>query len=356
MKGFRAVDAIAAAVLVALSFLGTEFSSLWDLDLWLTITLGIAPLTRKRWPIPTFLALFAILSVSALRVEITVACILVAGLAAYIVRRDFVEPTRAVATAVLFLGDIIGLAIFTPGLTDTDPLKRAFYVFWSVTLLAACAMMGELRRRTLEAQKELLQRSLEAQRQHIAREIHDLVTHSLTVITAQADGGRYANTEAAKDEALVSIAQVGRESLRQMRSVVSYLREGEGHAVSPSIGANDIPELIQQIKGMRVNYNQMGEVPDQLDGAVSLTIYRIVQEALTNAQRHGAGSADLELEWQPDQVKVTVQNPFEVRPTGIGHGITGMRERAELSGGSCESRPIDGLWQVRATLPLGGRA
>lgn len=356
MRSFRAVDAIAAAVLVALSFLGTKITGLWDLDLWLTITVGTAPLTRKRWPIPTFLVLFALLLASSLRVEVTVACILAAGLAAYIARRNFAEPIRTVSTVVLFLSDIIGLAIFTPGLAHTDLLERAYYVSWSVTLLAVCAMMGELRRRTLEAQKELLQRSLEAQRQHIAREIHDLVTHSLTVITAQADGGRYANSEKAKDEALASIAQVGRESLRQMRSVLSYLRDGEGHAASLDIGVNSIPDLVQQVEGMRVNYSQIGKAPDELSGGVSLAIYRIVQEALTNANKHGVGSAELEIEWQPDQVKVTVHNPYEARPTGNGHGIIGMRERAELSGGSCESRPIDGLWQVCAKLPLGDRA
>ncbi|AKK01967.1 sensor histidine kinase [Corynebacterium epidermidicanis] len=368
VKGIRAIDLIAAGVLVAFSFLGSKFSGVWDWDLWLTITLLVAPLTRKRWPLPTFVVLVGILVVCSLRTEITIACILVAGLAAYIVRRDLLHPSRTIATVIFLLGDIIGLFAFAPGLVDEDVFKKFIYVTWSVTLLVACGLMGELRRRTLEAQEHALEQSLAAQREefeklaiaqrsHIAREIHDLVTHSLTVIVAQADGGRYAGCEEAKEEALASISKVGRESLQQMRSVVTFLREGEGHAASPSIGLTDIAGLVQQTvrSGLAVSYRVTGE-PQPVSDSTSLAMYRIVQEALTNAKNHGTGTAELEIEWKPDAVTMKIQNPCLDRAQGIGLGVNGMRERAELSGGRCTAGPQGNNWQVLATFPLGAHA
>ncbi|MEJ5929113.1 histidine kinase [Corynebacterium sp. H128] len=369
MKNIRAVDVIAAGVLVSLSFLGSSISAVWDWDLWLTITLFVVPLCRKRWPLSTVIVMLGILVACALRVEITIACILVAGLAAYIVRRDLPEPLRAIATVTLLLGDIVGLFVFTPGLTEVDLFKRLVYVTWSVTTLMACGLMGELRRRTLEAQEIALQKSLETQREefekreisqrnHIAREIHDLVTHSLTVIVAQADGGRYAGSAEAKEEALVAISKVGRESLRQMRSVVGLLREGESHAASPSIGYVDIANLVQQTSssGLAISYRVTGEPPEQVPDGVSLAMYRIAQEALTNAKKHGVGGATLGIDWRPEQATIRVQNPCDSRTPGLGHGITGMRERAELCGGTCEAGMQSGQWRVLATLPLGAHA
>nr|WP_281167731.1 histidine kinase [Corynebacterium lubricantis] len=247
-------------------------------------------------------------------------------------------------------------------------------VAWGVTLLIACGLLGELRRRSIETAESELQRKLDrqrakfeqealAQRTHIAREIHDIVTHSLTVIVAQADGGVYSvapNLDSQlreKDDALKTISTVGRESLQQMRGVVGLLRDSEERTTSPQVRHSDISDLVEQNRaaGLEVNVTVNGEPPQQVPSATSLTTYRIVQEALTNARKHGNGTAEVVISWASDQVVIRVSNAVRTNETFVnqrGHGLDGIQERSALLGGTLTAGASGDSWVVQAVLPL----
>ncbi|WP_288750401.1 sensor histidine kinase, partial [uncultured Corynebacterium sp.] len=184
---------------------------------------------------------------------------------------------------------------------------------------------------------------------------HDIVTHSLTVIVAQADGARFAATPEAKDEALRTIGNVGRDSLRQMRGVVELLRAPEQRPVEPTTQL-DIDGLVATSRagGLNVAYTAEGTPPEHLAPATALTVQRIVQESLTNAMKHGTGHAELAVRWGADNVVVEMTNP--VAPgatTRPGHGVEGMRQRAALSGGTVTASATPaGTWTTMARIPL----
>ncbi|WP_459610983.1 sensor histidine kinase [Corynebacterium urogenitale] len=213
---------------------------------------------------------------------------------------------------------------------------------------------------TLAARAEL---ATVSERNRIAREMHDIVAHSLTVVIAQADGGRYAGKKDTDKaiEALDTIAERGRDALAQMRSLLSVLHDGsvDERDVSVAPGVEGIPDLVYDAKrnGLTVNYKVLGE-PRSLDEVRDLTVYRVVQESLTNVMKHaGAVEVSLSIEWEKDAVRISVDNrPGEERVEGSGQGLTGIAERVRVHGGSASWGPsliYAGGWNVTATLPLG---
>lgn len=213
---------------------------------------------------------------------------------------------------------------------------------------------------TLAARAEL---ATVSERNRIAREMHDIVAHSLTVVIAQADGGRYAGKKDPDKaiEALDTIAERGRDALAQMRSLLSVLHDGSADErdVSVAPGVEGIPDLVHDAKrnGLTVNYKVVGE-PKPLDEVRDLTVYRVVQESLTNVMKHaGAVEVSLAIEWEKGSVRVSVDNrPGEERVEGTGRGLTGIAERVRVHGGSASWGPsliYAGGWNVTATLPLG---
>lgn len=200
----------------------------------------------------------------------------------------------------------------------------------------------------------------EQERVRIARDMHDIVAHSLAVIIAQSDGARYA---AASDseiatETLGTVSQTARTALSDVRMLLTQLRHRQGDGPQPTIA--DLEQLFQQVRqaGLdpRVTVDPMP--PGEPPGAVQLAVYRILQEALTNAIRHGAGDVvDVRLAWLPDGVELEVRNAAgeQVRESGApgGHGIVGMRERAQLIGGVLHASREDGEFVVRGRLPIG---
>lgn len=199
----------------------------------------------------------------------------------------------------------------------------------------------------------------EQERVRIARDMHDIVAHSLAVIVAQSDGARYA---AASDpqiatEALGTISQTARSALSDVRMLLTQLRHRQGDGPQPTIA--DLEQLFAHVRQAgvepRVTVDPMP--PGEPPSAIQLAVYRILQEALTNAIRHGTGGAvDIRLAWLPDRVEVEVRNatgsPPAVGAPG-GHGLVGMRERAQLVGGSLTADRAGDEFVVRATLPIG---
>ena len=350
-----------AASLVMMCALGVV-SSPQELSFASLVGARVVPFTRWRWPRATVVGIAAALVVASFSEVLPICVIALGPFAAYVTRRHLPVPLRDVATAGLLVGDIVAIGFVVPALRELEPTDRIPYVVWSVTLLTVALLFGELRRRADEsAEQELarqraeFERAAQEQRAHLAREIHDIVTHSLTVIVAQADGARFAATPEAKDEALHTIGNVGRDSLRQMRGVVELLRDPEQRPLEPTTQL-DIDGLVATSRagGLNVAYTAEGTPPEHLAPATALTVQRIVQESLTNAMKHGTGHAELSVRWGADTVVVEMTNP--VAPgatTRPGHGVEGMRQRAALSGGTVTASATPaGTWTTTARIPL----
>ncbi len=250
----------------------------------------------------------------------------------------------------------------------------AFIVF----VLAVWAF-GDLRRVRMKELEGLAERArlLELEREQeaeiatitertrIAREMHDIVAHSLTVVIAQADGGRYgaAQDPAAAVAALETIAATGRQALTDMRALLSVLREDRPRDFAMIPGASDIESLVADLRRSGVDVHlQIEGNPRELPPGTSLTAYRIVQESLTNVLKHaGPGAhADVEMSWTEHELVVTVVDDGRgvsaalIEPSAGGQGLIGMTERARLHGGRVTAGPKPGGgYRVRAVLPHG---
>ncbi|WP_263119166.1 sensor histidine kinase [Cellulomonas fimi] len=212
-----------------------------------------------------------------------------------------------------------------------------------------------------------------AERTRIAREMHDIVAHSLSVVVAQADGGRYA---AAADpdaavRSLTTIAETGRAALADMRRLLGVLREapeprtGAIPAVStlapstPQPAEHDLEQLVEQVRasGVRASLVRMGTAR-RLPPGMGLTVYRICQEALTNVLKHAGPTPAVTVlvQWGPRSLVVEIADDgrgASADSDGMGHGLLGMRERAAMFGGTVSSGPRPGGgFRVRAELPL----
>jgi len=217
--------------------------------------------------------------------------------------------------------------------------------------------------------------------------MHDVVAHSLGVIVAQADGGRYAaaGDPDAATRALAAIGDLGRRSLGEMRELLAVLRDDDARGVAPAPGLGDLDDLVEDYRraGLRVRLTEHGERPEA-SPTLALTGYRVVQEALANTLRHrGPGPVTVDLDWSGDPWILTVTDvdtgtgppaspvpavttgertgtkPAAAGPgsastgTGLnaGHGLMGMRERVAVHGGHLEAGPTETGWRVRASLP-----
>jgi signal transduction histidine kinase len=236
------------------------------------------------------------------------------------------------------------------------------------------AYSAALEERAARAERERdaqAQISAAAERARIARELHDVIAHSLSVMVVQADGGTYAfdATPERSRQALVEIGRAGRQALAEMSSLLGILRtDPEAAPLAPAPAAAEIEQLVAQAReaGMRVSYTVQG-TDRPLPGGLSLAVYRIVQEALTNVRKHaGAGATtEVRLCYGDDDLLVRVTDDgsgtgrtlprYHPTPPAVepGHGLNGMRERAAMYGGTVRAgpRPVGGF-EITARLPL----
>jgi signal transduction histidine kinase len=202
------------------------------------------------------------------------------------------------------------------------------------------------------------------ERARIARELHDVVAHGMSVVVLQARGGRKVVDEdpASARRAFDAIERVSSDCLDEMRRLLDILRTAADHAapLAPQPRLDDLTELVEQARasGARVDLEVVGE-PRRVSPAVELSAYRIAQEALTNALKHATGShMRVRVGYGPDEVTVDVTDDGPGQPTHRttpGHGLIGMRERADLYGGSLRTgAEPGGGFGVHAALPLAG--
>ncbi|MER5755174.1 sensor histidine kinase [Streptomyces sp. NPDC002088] len=236
------------------------------------------------------------------------------------------------------------------------------------------AQLAGLRERAARLETERDQRSRLAaatERARVAREMHDIVGHNLAVMITLADAGAYATDTAPErgKEALQLIGDTGRTALGELRRVLGVLREApdgprQAPELSPQPGLVDIEALCDGVRsaGLDVVYRTVGEV-DALDRGMQLTVYRIVQEALTNTLKHAGAGTRVKLSVIAEGTRLVIR----VRDDGPagrsrprneeGHGLVGMRERAALYGGNVSAGPATGGgWTVEATLDTAPQA
>jgi signal transduction histidine kinase len=220
--------------------------------------------------------------------------------------------------------------------------------------------MAERARRLELEQREAAERAVEAERQRIARELHDVIAHSVSVMTVQAGAVRRLLRPEQKTErqALETVESTGREALTEMRRLVGLLREeGAMPEFSPQPGLSTVGDLLDTVRsaGLPVELAVDG-TPRELSPGIDLAAYRVVQEALTNALKYGGTAhAWVSLRWRDEELELEVANDGkgDGDGSGGGHGLAGMRERVSLYGGTLDSGPRDGGgYVVRARLPV----
>lgn len=222
----------------------------------------------------------------------------------------------------------------------------------------------ELRARRTEREAER-ERDLAAaeERARIARDLHDSAGHAISVIAVRAGAARLRHDDDPDRSrtALAEIEQVARETASEIDTIVSALREhGQSDAVDAPPGLASLGTLLDRHSstGLDITLDTRGETRP-LEGPVDLAAYRILQEALTNAARHGAGSARVEVAFGDDALELVVANPVasssRSEVNGGGHGLVGMRERAALLDGRLDAGSANGSFRLRARLPYRGR-
>jgi signal transduction histidine kinase len=210
------------------------------------------------------------------------------------------------------------------------------------------------------AQVGLAERSRAEERNRIARDVHDVIAHSLTVSLMHISSARLAVSEDPDDaeRALAEAERLGRQSLEDVRSVVGLMRapvDDDGSRLMPVPGLEAIDELVDRFRsaGVEVGLERSGDVAS-LSATASTTLYRIAQEAFTNAAKHAPGCPMLVRVAAADgRVELTVESGGIPRG-GQGMGLATMRERAEAIGGTCEAGPGGAGWQVHASVPVKG--
>jgi signal transduction histidine kinase len=279
----------------------------------------------------------------------------------------------AAAVAAVAVG-AAELFFYDDTMLDGEPLYAAVTVlaamWWGEAVRARRAYVAELRDRAERAERtreEEARRRVDEERMRIARELHDVVSHTIGVISVQAGVASHLlhrRPDKAADS-LAAIRQASDEALGELHAMLGVLREGEGDGgrapLAPAPGLAELDALVAQAAGagVEVTVSLEGE-PRRLPAAVDLACYRVVQESLTNVVRHaGASRAEVTVSHQGDQVVVEVTDDGRAGSgngdgAGSGQGIMGMRERARALGGSLEAGPRPGGgFRVQASLPVG---
>jgi len=243
---------------------------------------------------------------------------------------------------------------------DPDPGWTP-WMFGTIFTVLATAMVRHERYLVAQlraAQADLAESARAEERNRIARELHDVIAHTLIVSQLHVASARLAVENDPSDAArsLAEAERLGRESLAEVRRAVGLLRQDEdGGTVAPLPGAADLPALVERFRSAGTDItltatDDLGSVP----ATTGLALYRVVQEALTNAVKHASGwPVTVEVDLDAARAELVVETGAPPG-RGTGLGLASMRERASSVGGRCEAGPGGRGWQVRAELPLGG--
>jgi signal transduction histidine kinase len=289
------------------------------------------------------------------------------ALASFTLGERSVDRTTSAIT-IAAVAAAMGIAFI---LQEADPVEALVLTF--VIVVPSWLAGDVLRSRRLEAAQraEAMERSLREreasivaaaaeERRHVARELHDVVAHAVSVMVIQAGAARQV-VRSAPDEAeaaMLAVETIGREAMTELRRFLGALSdEDEAAGLAPQPGIDDLAALLERVReaGLPASLEVDGE-PRPVSRSVDVTVFRIVQEGLTNALRYAHRAATLvRLTWEPVQLRIEIldDGPAAVAPTGSGRGLAGMSERASMVGGRVEAGPrVGGGFAVRAWLPL----
>jgi signal transduction histidine kinase len=351
----------------------------------LVVAMFVPVALRRRYPVGAFVVGVAVIGIEVLAVADglgepsrprPVGSAAAIGILLYTVAANRPRRVSVPALLVCLAGAGIALLVWPGSDNSTGSLAADFAVppllAW---LLGDSAQWRRsyyrgLEERAVRAERERdahAQVAAAAERARIARELHDVVAHNVSVMVVQADGAAFA-LETSPDktrQALTAISRTGRQALTEMRSLLGVLRSADDEAdLTPQPGIEQLTRLLEQARaaGLPVSFTVAG-VPRPMRVGAALTAYRIVQESLTNARKHGGPTvtAAVTLGFCEDKLVIKVSDDgrartgdkFDDGPDGLGHGLIGMRERVEVYGGTVTAGPQpSGGWRVTATLPL----
>jgi signal transduction histidine kinase len=310
----------------------------------------VANIHTSTADIAILIMLYTLAAYAPRRISVPGLVICLAGAAVALVR--WWAPTHISTGAWLTTATMVfaGPTLLAWVLGDSMRYRRAYYVSL------------EERAARLEAERDAqAQIAAAAERARIARELHDVVAHNVSVMVVQADGASYAlgSDPQRAAEALAAISATGRQALAEMRRLLGVLRRDEKVSRAPLPGIGQLGELLESARaaGLPVSLTVEG-VPQPLPGGAALAAYRIVQESLTNTRKHAGprAAAEVTLRYLEDALVLEVCDDGRgaaATSDGAGHGLTGMAERVAVYGGSVDAGPRDGGgFQVTARLPV----
>jgi signal transduction histidine kinase len=382
----QVVDAFIAFGLTGLALLtiaggARDLGSYDPLSLVLLVTTTLPLIVRRRWPMAVFIVTFGATMAHAALAREALNSTLGFLIALYTVGEY--ESRRRSALAALVAAVSVGILI---SIRAPLPAALSGLVQTELSILATWVLgtwardrrrqieTAEMRAARLEQEREERdRRAVAEERERIARELHDVVTHHVSVIVIQAGAAERALDRRPADAraAIEAIDQTARQALADMRRMLGILgratpgavpAEGGDRDLAPMPGLDRLGELIDHVRaaGMPVELSVAGE-RRPLDPGIELSAYRIVQEALTNALRHAPGGrARVAVGYRPASLDIQVDDdggtvvPGAPAPTaGSGRGLIGMRERVSVFGGAFEAAPTERGFRVTARLPLG---
>jgi signal transduction histidine kinase len=325
---------------------------------------GLALAARRRAPVPV-LAVTGLCAVGyqAAGFDVPAVAYLFAVYAA--VRAG--HRTVTVVASVIMLA-VLPLAAMASGLHDTGQAfaqaRGALELAWLIAAGAAGEALRQAERRADEAERtreETARRRADEERLHIARELHDSLTHQISIIKVQADVAVHVARKRGEPvpEALLAIQEAGREAARELRATLEALRDDD---TTRPRGLDQVPELVERARaiGLDATLTIEGQRHD-VPAAVDRTVYRIVQESLTNIARHAAAAtASVRIDYRPDALVVEVDDDGKAAPDTAptpGVGLLAMRERVTALGGRLNAGPRgEGGFTVQAELPMDQRS
>lgn len=365
-----AVDAAIGALVFAISLgllsageIGDSGGEVTAAGVALTALASLPLVARQRAPLGV-LALTGVAGAALRLVAAPVGPPLGAAVALYTIAAVEPERRRSVVGVVAFVS-VVYLAATIVGTEAVRSREIALGVLgWGGAWLAGerarirVERLAELEERARRAERDAeRERRLAAaeERMRIARDLHDSAGHAISVILVHAGDGRLraARDPAGARAAFETIEDVARETVGEIDQLVRMLREDSGDSVDLPAGVAALDGLVARHRdaGLDVTATESG-ARRPLPPAVDQGAYRILQEALTNAARHGGGRAHVHVAFGDGGLELAVANPLgPVRGNGAGHGIVGMRERAALLGGRLRADRVDGRFEVRAWLP-----
>ncbi|HZC73914.1 MAG TPA: histidine kinase [Jatrophihabitans sp.] len=322
---------------------------------------------RRRWPGWT-LVVSGVLVAALLHIDRSAASIAVLAPAVALYSVALRRGRRQqIAAGILALAAVIAADVVHPG-RPTVGQTIGHVLLVAVPLLAAevirthqanMQLLVERLELADQAREQEAERRAEQERMRIARDLHDVVAHTLTEINVTAAAAAERGEPGAAHAALERIEHRSHSAIAELRGILGVLRGPDTTAPpdAPAPGIDDIGELVGRARdaGLDVSLDVHGRPPAQISDATSLAAYRIVQESLTNARRHAAGApAAVTLRFDSSQVTLVVENGAGSAANerdGLGVGITGMRERAGVVGGRLCAEPLAAGFRVRADLP-----